>query len=435
MGQTEASETGRALIEECQTLRKAGDTPTALARCRAFLAREPHAVGVLRFAGICAAELGELDAATQYLEQATGLAPQHSQTHNNLGNVRKLRGESAAALASYARAAATDPENALAHFNHGLALYEAKDYAAAEASYARAIALKPTFADAHNNRGLALRRMLRADDALASYQRAIELQPRHAEAYENLGAIYRDRDDSAQASQYFERAIELDPRRDHLRHIIASMAGITTQAPPPRYIEHLFDRFADDFDKTLTEELEYRAPSAVKSVVVRHAPPARRFANAVDLGCGTGLCGVELRPLCEKLLGIDLSTKMLDGARAKHIYDELVQGELVPALADTHATFDLFTAADVFVYLGDLVPIFARVAAQSRPGALFAFTTEISNQQNYELQPNGRYAHARDYVESLAAGAGFARVECERVDLRLEHGAAVPGFCYLFRKD
>ena len=42
------------------------------------------------------------------------------------------------------------------------------------------------------------------------------------------------------------------------------------------------------------------------------------LGNILDLGCSTGLFGLEIKQVCEHLEGIDLSKKMLDEAKKKN---------------------------------------------------------------------------------------------------------------------
>ena len=58
--------------------------------------------------------------------------------------------------------------------------------------------------------------------------------------------------------------------------------------------------------------------------------------NAVDLGCGTGLCGIAFNGVYEKICGIDLSSKCSKRQKKKNIYDKLIKGDLIDSL-DTHA--------------------------------------------------------------------------------------------------
>ena len=91
----------------------------------------------------------------------------------------------------------------------------------------------------------------------------------------------------------------------------------------------LFDGFAPHFEAKLQGQLGYRTPEKLLELLRRHRPPEKRFAHAVDLGCGTGLMGPLLRPLTDRLDGVDLSPRMLEAARAKGVYDSLAVAEIV----------------------------------------------------------------------------------------------------------
>ena len=52
-------------------------------------------------------------------------------------------------------------------------------------------------------------------------------------------------------------------------------------------------------------------------------------ANSIwDLGCGTGLLGLPLKSVAKRLVGVDLSGKMLERAGAKGCYDDLVRQDI-----------------------------------------------------------------------------------------------------------
>ena len=48
--------------------------------------------------------------------------------------------------------------------------------------------------------------------------------------------------------------------------------------------------------------------------IKRYAPG--RPLDVLDLGCGTGLMGAEIHPLARTLVGVDLSSQMLENAPA-----------------------------------------------------------------------------------------------------------------------
>ena len=155
---------------------------------------------------------------------------------------------------------------------------------------------------------------------------------------------------------------------------------------------------------------------------------AQAFASALDLGCGTGLCGPLLRPIVQRLQGVDLSQPMLDRAAARGVYDALVCADLVEHLQQTPQRHDLVVAADVFIYVGDLDPVFAGVQRVLQPGGVFCFTVEsASDEQTVQLHAQLRYAHSLSYLQALARRHGLRVLRTEAQPRRRQRRDAVPG--------
>src|SRR4030067_2775794 len=114
--------------------------------------------------------------------------------------------------------------------------------------------------------------------------------------------------------------------------------------------------------------------------------------------------------LARRLAGIVWSPGMLARARERGLYDRLIEGDIVQVLAGQGASFDLVAAADVFVYIGDLEAVVARVGQGLRPGGWLTFSVEAFPEGGDRLQPTGRYAHAPAYIEALAPRPGLERV-------------------------
>ena len=76
------------------------------------------------------------------------------------------------------------------------------------------------------------------------------------------------------------------------------------------------------------------------------------------------------------MIGVDLSAKMIEKARARMIYDELIVGDIEKYLSGTRNRFTSIFASDVFVYLGDLQGIFRGVRRVLNRSGLFAFSVE-----------------------------------------------------------
>jgi predicted TPR repeat methyltransferase len=112
---------------------------------------------------------------------------------------------------------------------------------------------------------------------------------------------------------------------------------------------------------------------------------------------------------------------MLERARQCRIYDCLVCCELTEFLQTRTETFDLVVATDVFIYVGGLAPVFQGVRRALGDRGIFGFTVEISEEQDFTLQPSRRYAHSAAYLRKLAEEHGFVLETMEPHTLR-EHG-------------
>ncbi len=117
-------------------------------------------------------------------------------------------------------------------------------------------------------------------------------------------------------------------------------------------MQALFDQSAKSFDADVSR-LGYRAPGLVVETLARLVV-GEQFATLLDAGCGTGLCGPLVRSVCERLIGVDLSSQMIERARQRSCYDELHVAELVTFTRDRKNSFDAIVCADTLVYFGAL---------------------------------------------------------------------------------
>lgn len=273
------------------------------------------------------------------------------------------------------------------------------------------------------------------DAAVASFTRAVALDPGLKDAVWGLAEAWHYKGDEGEALRWYRRYLELAPGNPEAAHMVAALAG--GQAPRragEAYVRAVFDNFADDFDRLLTEELEYKAPGLLYEAVIAALPHGAGSLNVLDVGCGTGLAGALFRPLARRLEGIDLSREMIKQARTRGIYDSLRVGELTRALETTAARYDLIVAADVMVYIGDLAPAFRAAAVALADGGLFGFTVEAREGTDYSLLGTGRYVHDPAYVRRTAAASGLGEAVGRRAVLRQESGAPVEGYVVVFAR-
>jgi predicted TPR repeat methyltransferase len=258
----------------------------------------------------------------------------------------------------------------------------------------------------------------------------LERAPHYAPAWFALGEIREKIGDRAGAVEAFGKARQADPEDRHgaALHLIR-LGDSAPVEMPPAYVRTLFDHYAEGFDQALTEGLSYRAP-ALLLAAVQAACGARHFNAMLDLGCGTGLAGAVFRPVVDRLVGVDLSPRMIAQARAKNLYDRLEVGDVRQFLATEQArgtTYDLIVAADVFVYLPDLAPVAAAAARLLTPEGLFAFTVETHAGEDVVLGASLRYAHGRAHVDAALRAVGFRILKIGDTSTRMEAGRPVPG--------
>jgi len=334
------------------------------------------------------------------------------------------------ALDLLSRALELAPGNPLIHYRLGLLFSDTGRPAEALKALDASLSLQWDNARAHNNRGSALQLLGRLSEAAIAYQRALDLSPDLEPPYINLGHLLEQQGKVREAGELYERAIRrgLDPAL--FSQYLAAASGQVTRRAPDRWVSSTFDNFAPAFDARL-RSLGYDAPRILAAMVQSHTD---KMLEVLDLGCGTGQCGLSLAPQKRYLVGVDLSEKMLAQARAREIYDELHLAEVHAWLRGaTAARFDLVVAADVFIYVGALEDLFLETARNLRRGGWFAFSTEECESSDYTLLPSGRYAQSEAYIRRLAESA-FSVVAAEPAVIRMESSNPLLGRLFLLQK-
>jgi len=196
-------------------------------------------------------------------------------------------------------------------------------------------------------------------------------------------------------------------------------------------VRALFDEYAPRFETHLRETLAYRGPELLLAALERGCERTGRefwFDRCLDLGCGTGLMAAELSKRVDSMNGCDLSPAMIEGARLSGKYSHLHVLDVVDYLAgQIDDSADLVVAADVFVYFGDLEPVFSQAARVVEPGGLFAFTTHrVEAGGDWGLGAALRYGHSRGYIERLARAHGFRIAVMDETSTRKDAGRDVP---------
>jgi predicted TPR repeat methyltransferase len=380
--------------------------------------------------GIAEFEAGSDIAARDAFLCALELAPGRLSVMVNLAATRFRLGEFAAARELLLEITRQEPDNRETLVQLGLCEEALGNFAAAGSALQRGLPLGE-MPDLWLRCSHCLGRSGKLPAALAAVDQTLAVMPEHADAWSTRGGLLRELGRHAEAAEAFRRAIEYGGDNELNRYYLASVSDGTQPASPPvSYVQSLFDDYATDFQEHLLGSLRYQGHRQLTEPLLR---AGQRYKVAVDLGCGTGLCGEQLLQLVDHIDGVDLSGAMLEQARARGIYRQLEQGELNTFLNARQEPADLFIAADVFSYVGDIDKCFGEVRRLLRPGGCFAFTVEqLAGDGDFALQPCLRYHHSEDYIRRLAAKHGFRVRDLSIHPLRYDQEKPIPAlYVYL----
>jgi predicted TPR repeat methyltransferase len=265
-------------------------------------------------------------------------------------------------------------------------------------------------------------------------RQVLELAPGFPAAHALLARALIALGEEEAAVAPLEQALALEP--DDALGVRIDLARLGRVPPDAAitagYVRALFDDYAPHFERHLVKNLLYRGPELLADALRRAASKRFRpfrFRRAFDLGCGTGLMAEALADVCQAIEGVDLSPRMLAKAAKTRRYAQLHERDLVGFLAALPtAEADLVTAADVFVYVADLAPVFRHTGRILGRDGFLAFTVQAHATEGAILGDDARYSHGENYLRAELAAAGLEVVLFEEVSTRLDRGEPVPGY-------
>lgn len=406
---------------------------------------------------------GQLARAEKAYKQLLSHNAENAAAHHLLGRLYYQSGRSAEAISSLQQALVVQPNYPDALIDLANMLHESGQYTQAENCLQQMLQLQPDHAMAYNNLGVLYKDQQRFDEALAAYRRSVELdvnntaalsnlahalsrledldgaiqvyrklldvEPKNIEALKSLASVLRRGGRRAEAIEVFSRWLALEPDNPVARHLLSACTDTAIpQRASDEYVREVFDKFASTFEADLAR-LSYRGPKLIEQALLRELGGPDDSGVVLDAGCGTGLCAPVLRPYSQRLIGVDISPKMLAIAEKYKLYDELIESELSAYLSQHTAEFDLIASADTFGYFGELTALLQVAHSALRSGGLLLATIEVGDiapEQGYQLQSSGRYSHCRDYILRCCEATGFILRSLSDETLRVEAEQAVP---------
>lgn len=448
----------------------AGDYEKSECYCRRALKMHPNTPSILNNLANALKLQGKLKDSEKFYRKVIKLEPGHLDALTNLGSLLWLKGNKSGALKHYKKALSLDPKNPDALTNMGTTLQEEGQLDEAMSCYQRALVVAPDapnilynaatilslqgqHAKAHEYLKKAV--AIQTDHAdtwslLASttqhlkdlpgaveyYQKAIELDPRNIESLFGAGLALKELGEIQAAASHFRRVLEVDPDHDTVRFFLSTLGEESVpEQCPENYVSSLFDDFAETFDSQLLKNLEYNAPSALRATYDEAFDDNRNKLSIIDLGCGTGLSGEAFSNISKRMIGIDLSPKMLEKAKQRNIYSKLIADDICRGLQTLGAEFELAICVDTFVYIGDLAGTMDEISNALSPDGIFTFTVErLDENLDYRLNASGRYSHNQVYIRKVLKDSAMDVLHVKEGVLRQERGSPMQGYFFVAQK-
>lgn len=415
---------------------RSGDWAGAEQTYRRILRKTPKHLDANYMLGTLYAEQGHLTAALPHLQYAAELDPRSPYIRNNLGNVHLLLGKLDEAETCFRQALARNPGLAEAHNNLGNIYKRRGDIDAALDSYQAAILAKPDFIDAAINLSGMLLDAGQPEAALPLLTEVLKIAPGNALAHETLGTAQIKLGLNEEAIQHLRRSLELGghPHSEAALKLARLGEGEIPASYPANALRRTYEQKAATWDRDVERsEDRFFGPAHIQTTVDKLLP-GKTGLNILDIGCGTGACAPFLRPLANRLDGVDLSPHMLEQAALKKIYDELSCTDMLALLRGAPSSYDLISASGVMILLGNLEAPLKAVADALKPDGLFVFTVYNNEQEAVSVRENLHFAHSRQHIEEKAESAGLEVIAIDSVVHEIANGIPQPGLIVALQK-
>ncbi len=383
------------------------------------LALNPDSIEAQFYLGVLYLEKNDLDKAEQALQIVIKHHNEHVEALVNLGVIALKREQNQRAVDYFSKALALDNEEMDARNNLAATFMHHDRFENALMHYDVLLQKEPHNIEYLYNSGVAQMALGHLNEATLHFDQIILLNPNHAPTLNNLAAIYLKLDNRETSRHYLERALVVNPEDKISRHMLNAITGIKQGENTPEYAHNLFNNYALYYDQHMSEQLKYSVPTHIARTL--HQFELLTLNKILDLGCGTGLTGVAVREYCKQLTGVDIAEKMIEHAKKKAVYDELIQMEALAFLQQDTQSYDLIVAADVLPYFGDLEPLIQLISEHLSSDHYFIFTGEISQEHAWQLESSARFSHQPTYIQELSKKYSLNIIKQEKIPARLQN--------------
>lgn len=102
-----------------------------------------------------------------------------------------------------------------------------------------------------------------------------------------------------------------------------------------------------------------------------------RVSSLLEIGCGEGHQSLQLRQVCDHLIGLDVSARAVERARRRCPGGEFLIGDVFSQEVSARAPFDLVLACEVLYYMSDVAATLRQMCELGSNGLVTYFAGEM----------------------------------------------------------
>lgn len=360
-------------------------------------------------------KLDNKENAQKYFHQALILNPQSIDALINLGLIEQDE-------SFFKKALSLSPQSFEAHISYADFLYHENRKPEALEEYHQALFINPDNPALSNNVALVLKDMQDYKGALDLFFNAFLKDPQNKNISVNMAETLvllheKEPDEALKIAKLWQKNA---PNNVFAERTVAAFEN-NTVSDDMAYAQNLFDEFAPLYDKQM-ESIKYNIFNKINELNLKIE------GHILDLGCGTGLAAEKLKTSNARWFGVDISEKMLKAAKEKHLYENLIESDILSFLEKNKVKFNFILLLDVLEYTKD----FEKILNLCFPSHLLLSIEKAPNEiKTYTLAPTGRYQHNPNYIENLLKTIGYKNIQTHNLPLRTENGKDVEGVLFL----
>ena len=358
---------------------------------------------------------GELDQAMSLSEQLCTAAPDHPDVLYVSAGLSWRVDKSDRAIAIQKRLVALEPGTATHHERLLYFLRETGDISGALAAAEAGVRECPSSPTLINALGMLQLNTGNLQGSRQTFENAILAFPKSPTAHQNLSLVLLAEGLAEDAVNAFSRG--LTPLKP---------VDFESKYQDHQHIGEIYNGLAQGYD---ANDLQ-RAWGPQTAQVIRAALGPGKHGDVLDLCCGTGSVGAAISEQTDHITGIDVSAGMLDKARARGIYDQLICADICQALRSIDRSFSVVTCSSALYHWADLSLFFDAVASVLLPNGHLIFSVDpASDEMDIGQSAPSEYAHSRSYIRRVTASAGF-----REISITIDAHRSYPGFWCVFQR-